>query len=196
MDKPRKPPLDEAALERAGLHYLERFASGAVHFRRILERKLRRRNPGFAPPDAAQQAMIAALVAKCIRLGLLDDAAFARMKASTMAARGKPARIISARLAALGVDAAEIAAALDALAGDAGGPGAADFEAARRFARRRRFGPWRGVALDAARRNREIAAFARAGHAYGLARAIVEAPDEDTVAALAQDTGRLEGEMP
>lgn len=196
MDRPPKPPMDAAALERAGLHYLGRFSSGIEHFRRVLERKVRRRNPGFAPPDAGQQAMIEALVAKCRRLGLLDDAAFARTKAAAMAARGKPARTVAARLAAQGVDEAAIAGALDALAEDAGGRAVADLAAACRFARRRRLGPWRTVALDDARRKREIAAFARAGHAFGVARAIVEAADETDIAALGADMQRLEGEVP
>lgn len=57
----------------------------------------------------------AAAVAEMQRLGLLDDAAFARRKAESLAARHKSRREIAAKLAALGLDRELIADALDAL---------------------------------------------------------------------------------
>ena len=48
--------------------------------------------------------------------------------------------------------------------------------AALAFARRKRFGPWSGVAADRALREKQIAAMVRGGHGFALARAIVELP--------------------
>ena len=57
----------------------------------------------------------AAAVAEMQRLGLLDDAAFARRKAESLAAKHKSRREIAAKLASLGLDRELIADALDAL---------------------------------------------------------------------------------
>ena len=46
-------------------------------------------------------------------------------------------------------------------------------EAALRFARRRRIGPFASAAVDPKDREKALAAMVRAGHGFGLARAIV-----------------------
>ena len=58
---------------------------------------------------------------------------------------------------------------------------AAELEAARALARRRRLGPWRGPAERAARREKDLAALARAGFGLDLARQVIDA-DEDGAA--------------
>jgi regulatory protein len=51
------------------------------------------------------------------------------------------------------------------------------------FARRRRFGPFarEGTPTDPARRARELAAMARAGHDFTVAKRVLSAVDEDAV---------------
>lgn len=180
----RQPrPMTRQRLERAGYHYLERFASSRANMRRVLERKCRRSHADGAPLSTGEEDWIAEILARCEALGLLDDAAYAEMKARSLAARGKAGRHIRSWLAARGVGEDDIAQALDALACEAGGDAAADAARARRFARRRRMGPYRKQALDDARKRKEMGAFARAGFPFGLARAIIDATD---VAALDQ----------
>ena len=67
---------------------------------------------------------------------------------------------------------------------------AAAFAAALGFARRRRVGPYAsGPAADPALRERQVAAFARAGHAPGLARRILAIAPGDEAALAALDEG-------
>ena len=47
-------------------------------------------------------------------------------------------------------------------------------QAARAYAKRRRLGPYRRPDLRAAHRDRDLAALARAGFAYGLARRVID----------------------
>ncbi|MHA1114431.1 MAG: regulatory protein RecX, partial [Alphaproteobacteria bacterium] len=61
---------------------------------------------------------------------------------------------------------------------------AADLAAAIAYARRRRLGPWRVAAARAERRERDLAALARAGFNYDLARRVVDAPDTAAAEAL------------
>lgn len=59
---------------------------------------------------------------------------------------------------------------------------AVEEQAAQAYAKRRRLGPYRRPDQRAAHRDRDLAALARAGFAYGLARRVVdretEEPDE------------------
>lgn len=179
-------------LERAAYHYLQRFASSREGLRRVLERKVRRANEGFAPPDGEQTAWIAELVEKCEAMGLLDDAAYAAAKARGLARRGKSQRHIRSWLKARGLDEETIEGALRELAEDTGSTRTADVAAAMRLAKRRRLGPYRSGDLDATLRRREMGVLARAGFSLSLARAVIEATDEATLAELCDlDPSRL-----
>ena len=78
----------------------------------------------------------------------------------------------------------------DADAAIAAARGAA-IAAALGFARRRRFGPYAAAfAQDPAQRERQVAAFVRAGHAPGLARRILAiAPDDAEALAMLDAEG-------
>lgn len=118
--------------------------------------------------------MVADLIARYRRAGLIDDAAFAQARAKTLHARGVARRAIAARLRAKGVGAAEIEAALAALADGETDAAEVDLAAARRTAQRRRLGPWRPAEQRAARRERDLAALARAGFPYPVAKAVID----------------------
>jgi regulatory protein len=57
------------------------------------------------------------------------------------------------------------------------------------FARRRRFGPFArdGAASDPAQRNRELAAMARAGHDFAIAKRVLNAADTAAAEELSAD---------
>src|SRR5204863_7148857 len=122
----------------------------------------------------AAGALIDALVARYRAAGLIDDAAYAVGRARSGLARGRSLRRIAAGLAAKGVGAADAAAALAALSTDGADP---DLAAACAFARRRRLGPFRRAPVVAADRQRELAAFARAGFERRAAEAVLACPD-------------------
>lgn len=189
-------------LERAAYHYLERYATSTNGFRRVLERKIRRTNTDFsADLSSEQQAWIDALVEKCTRLKFLDDQLYATAKARSLARHGKPVRTIRQWLAARGVKSTEIDHAINALANEQGGVKALDMAAACRFAQRRRFGPWRrddrGYAEpdaseqsrakhDKRKKDREIAAFSRAGFSWHQTMAVLDAGSIEDALALAE----------
>ena len=64
--------------------------------------------------------------------------------------------------------------------GKLGGDGYRERAAARRYAERRRLGPWRAdPARRSGRRDRDIAAMARAGFPVRLAISVIDGTDED-----------------
>src|SRR5262249_8206066 len=105
--------------------------------------------------------------------GFLSDRAYAEAKARSLAARGTSRAHIIANLASKGVATDAARAAVDRLSMEYEEPG---LEAARRYAKRRRLGPYRLV--DDARaecRSKDLAAMARAGFGGRIARQIIDA---------------------
>jgi len=172
-------PLTQQRLEQAALAYLQRYANSAEGLARVLRRRLTKAaRDGLAEASADD---VAAVVAKLQRLGLLNDALFAEGRAGRLARQGRSQRSIAQRLTAAGLGEAEVAQGLAAA-----GTGPAD-ELARAiaYARRRRLGPFRPARERADRRLRDMAALARQGFAYDLARRVVDAADEGALATLA-----------
>lgn len=165
-------------LENAALYYLERFATSAENLRRVLMRKVDKSVRAHGTDRDEGAAAIAGIVERFIRSGLLDDAAYARARVASLRRRGDGARTIHAKLRAKGVAKAEIDAALAGHAEDEGGEGA-EMAAAARLARRRKLGPYRDPAARADRRERDLAALARAGFSYDVARTVIDGGGED-----------------
>ena len=165
-------------LERWALGYLGRYASSAENLRRVLMRRARRYSS-----ETAQQAevLIEALIVRYRESGLLDDADYAAARVESLRRRGDSLKAIRARLAAKGVS-AEVA--VDAVAGLRDSAIDPDVTAACAFARRRRIGPFRRGSAD---RQRELAAFARAGFGRRVAQAVLACADENAIEALARD---------
>lgn len=175
---PRKPPprqYGQASLERAALHYLERFSSSAANLQRVLERKMRRRVPGGEEMPADAPAMIQAVIEKLKAQGWLNDEAYAEMKARSLHRRGASTRAIRQTLSLKGVAAETRDAALSAVEEEAGRD--LDLAAAIALARRRRLGPFRRDGRHE-HRDRDLAVLGRAGFPYDLARKVVDAEDE------------------
>lgn len=180
----KKPKKASAAyLERAALHYLERYASSSANLRRILMRRvLRSAEAHGTDPDEGART-IDALIARYQETGLLDDAGYSRMRAESLHRRGASARMTRMKLAAKGVATEDIDAALDALAETVKEP---DLAAAVNYARRRRIGPWRKTDR-ADYRERDLAALGRQGFGYDIAGKVVDAEDCDELEAEAAE---------
>ncbi|HKY94689.1 MAG TPA: hypothetical protein VJL84_05255, partial [Kiloniellales bacterium] len=86
-------PLTPERLEQAALAYLQRYANSAEGLARVLRRRLakasREGRAAAAPED------VAAVVAKLLRLGLLNDALFAEGRAGRLARQGRSQRSIA-----------------------------------------------------------------------------------------------------
>ncbi|OYW87433.1 MAG: RecX family transcriptional regulator [Sphingobium sp. 32-64-5] len=159
----RRSSLDSGALRDLALAYVGRFATSRARLARYLERKVTERGWGDEKgPD------IAGLVSHFVELGYVDDGAYARMKGASMERRGLGARRIGAALRADGIGETE---RLDSEAQARRGAWAA----AEIFARRKRIGPYAREAADRPLRDRQLAAFLRAGHSMDMARRWVDA---------------------
>lgn len=161
--RPRKPrpPLDAERLNELMLAYVARFATSRAKLKSYLGRKLRERGwagPGEPPTEA--------LVEKAAGAGYVDDAAFALGKARSLTQRGYGSRRVRQALLEAGIEDADGQAARDHASDES-------VEAALRFARRRRFGPFAVEAADPLLRERQLAAMLRAGHDFRLAKAIL-----------------------
>ena len=107
--------------------------------------------------------------------GFLSDKAYAESKARSLVARGTSRAHILANLASKGVGGDDARAALEQVALEYEEP---ELEAAQRYARRRRIGPYRlDAEARAAARNKDLATMARAGFASRIARQVIDAED-------------------
>ena len=175
---PRPPrvirPLDQARLEELALAYVARFATSTGKLMQYLRRKLRERGwesatEGETGPDLAE------LVARFIAAGYVDDAGFARGRASGLRRRGFGDRRIEQSLRGAGIGDEDRAAAR----GDA----AQARHAALVLARKRGFGPFEAGRPDAgrpdpAKRQKQFAAMLRAGHPLDSVRFLIDAASE------------------
>lgn len=176
------PEADADEWHEAALAYLGRFASSAENMRRVLRRRALReaRRTGGNPDWSRIEPIIETVIARLARAGLIDDASYAGLRTETLHRRGEPARRIRARLAAKGVARDAIDDALEDL--KARDPDA-DFRAACRLVLRRKLGPCRPKSARAAWQSRDLAALARAGFDYAVARRALELADEAAVRA-------------
>jgi regulatory protein len=160
-ERTKRPPLDPVRLGELALGYVGRFATTRARLSSYLERKVRERGwAGQMPPD------FEAVAERLASLGYIDDAAFALSKARSLTARGYGSRRVRQSLRAAGVGEEDCEPARELAQAGA-------VESALHFARRRRIGPFATGEADRAARERELAAMVRAGHGFGLAKAIL-----------------------
>ena len=177
--KPPRKPIDPARLDELALSYVSRFATSRAKLKTYLVRKLRER--GWAGEG---EPPVEALADRLTRLGYVDDRAFALAKARTLTARGYGSGRVRQALAQAGIGEEHSADARELASAEA-------YESAVRFARRRGLGPYADTKADARGRERAIAAMVRAGHSYGIARALIDlgpgdVPDSEELSNLAR----------
>jgi regulatory protein len=168
LKEARKPPrkVTTAYLERAAKSYLERFASSSENLRRVLARKVERRCRERGEDAAPFLALVADVVERCVRSGLVDDARYAEARTASLRRRGGSSRAIRAKLAAKGVGREVLNEAVTASAEE-------ERTAAHALARRRRLGPYRPGDRKAFR-DKDLAAMARAGFSFDVARSVID----------------------
>lgn len=168
-------------LKRAALHYLDRYLASEQDLRRVLDRRIRRAmaaDPALAgsDPDAAEARQawraaavgdIDAVVAACVRTGLIDDGRYVEAKAASGRRRGWSARRIAATLKAHGVDEGLVRAGLSTEDDEA------EIAAAMRLIVRRRIGP-AARTIGARDRQKDLAAVMRGGFSGAVARQALE----------------------
>jgi len=180
MRKPA-PPITARSLENAATFYLERYPSTAEGLRRILNRRVRKAEIAEAPIVVNVQQVIEAIVARFVHAGVLDDKAFAQTKARALHRRGTSDRLTRQKLKLAGIDAETLDTAMAGLDQELDtDPREREWRAAVALARRRRLGPFRQKDRKEYR-DRDLAAMARNGFAYELARKVIDAVGADAL---------------
>lgn len=176
--KPRIPrKITPERLANIALHYLERYASSSENLRRVLERRVYKASLHHDDLNTDTAAgWIDDLIKRYQDTGLLNDLTYAESRARSLMARGTAARVIRMKLMEKGVDGDTIDQALEALTEEAPDP---ELHAAIKLARRRRLGPYADPSKREEKKERDLAAMARSGFSYDMARRIIECDDKD-----------------
>jgi len=184
MRRRTPPAISQSALEKAALHYLERFAASTEQLRKVLQRRIKRAAMLGAEAEeaAAARREVENLLQRYLAAGLLDDRRFAAAQTQSLRRRGASRHGIRRRLTAKGVERELVEAALAEE-----GAAASELAAAGALARRRRLGPYRAESTRAAFRQRDLAALARAGFPLEIARRVLAAGDPEALERLIAD---------
>lgn len=167
----RKAPrrITEDYLHNAGLHYLQRFATGSENFRRVMIRKIDRSCRVHTEQDRETcLRMLDSLVEKFQRSGLLDDRTYIDGAVRSCRQKGLSERAIISRLQAKGIPAVTVTEAIAGIDGNMEGDG--ELLAAARYVRRRRLGAFAARERETAK---DMASLARAGYGYETAQKIL-----------------------
>jgi regulatory protein len=164
--------LSEKSLTNAALFYLRRYSSSVAQLRRVLQRKVKRAAREHGGDAEKALAWVDPLVERMVRAGYLDDERLAATKTASLRRAGKSTRAIRAKLRTKGL-------ASDLVERATTGGRAADEQAVWTFARKKKLGVFRPQAARAERRQRDLAALARAGFSYELAKRAVDGPSPE-----------------
>lgn len=168
-ERKARRPLNSDSLHELALTYVGRFATTRAKLARYLQRKVRER--GW---DGGGEPQVEAIVERLARLGYVDDAAYALSKSRALTGRGYGPRRVRQSLRAAGVGEDDCRPAGELAQAER-------VEAALRFARRRRIGPFAGHSVERDEREKALAAMLRAGHAFSLSKAILALDPGDEV---------------
>jgi regulatory protein len=181
--------LDEASLREAALRHLARFSATEAGLRRVLGNRIRRwaraaeqagLDPEAIAAEAAQaRARAAAIAARMVQTGAVDDAAFAVARARRLRGAGRSAAAALAHLAAKGVAAETARAALT----HEEVPD--EMTAALVLCRRRRIGPFAPEAPEAELRRKWQGILGRGGFSGDVARQVLRIDRAEAEARLA-----------
>ncbi len=170
--RPRK--VSARSLENVALHYLKRYAATVSQLKRVLVRRVDRSLRVHGGDRTEALGWVDALVEKLLRNGLINDSTYAGMKAQALRASGRSSRMIAQKLRMKGVSAELVQEKLAEATAEL-----SEEEAARIWARKKRLGPFRRGGQDRQEhRQKDLAALARAGFSFGIAKRVIDAAPE------------------
>ena len=184
-DVPMSIEKTETRLMNKAVHYLGRYSASEQRLREVLGRFAKRKLADTEPAELA--SVTNNVVEKCLRLGYIDDAAFAANQARGQRRQGKSTLAIRQRLRQHALDDAAITMALQTA--DANHQDA-EMMAAIHFARRRRLGPFFNGVPDERTRHRHMGSLARAGFSMAICRTVFDTNSIDDLEELERDAGQ------
>lgn len=174
-------PRTEQRLMNKAVHYLGRYIASQQRLREVLQRFAKRKLDAHDEADILRG--IEAVITDCIRLGYVDDAAFAMARARSKRRGGGSALAIRRSLAEHAIDQTIVDDAL-AAADETSRDG--ELAAALRLAARRRIGPYFRRGHDDDTRRKHLASLARAGFSFTIARSVMELDGPEAADRLAE----------
>lgn len=178
---PPRLPLTPDRLLLLAQDYVSRFGGPSQNLHRVLQRHVDRRLQELREAgdhDAAEAeglqwpVQIRQVVQQMVAAGAVDDDRFAEAAARVWAQKGIPEVMVQQRLAAKGIAAPARTQAITAVRADHP-DGDAALQTAHAYARRRGLGPYRRGDLQADRREKDLQAMLRAGHAFAVAKQVI-----------------------
>jgi len=168
----QRPParITRAYLLRSASRYLERWFAPRAHLRQLMMRRVRRSAAHHGDELDELEPILDEVLDHLERLGALNDQAFAEGKAQSLIRKGLPERAIRQKLSQKGVSSELVEQQLTARRESAED---AELDAALRYARRRRLGPWSTSAPSTDRPPRDLARMARAGFPYSVVQRVI-----------------------
>ncbi len=181
MKRPARP-ITAKYLLNAATFYLERYPASAEGLRRVLGRRIAKAKMADAPVMENVEQAIEGIVAKFVEAGVVNDKEFAQTKARALHRRGASSRLTRQKLRHAGVDGDTLDRAMAALDEELDtDPAQREWQAAVALARRRRLGPFRPEKDRKDKRARDLAAMARAGFPFEVARKVIDARDAESL---------------
>ncbi|MCH1474923.1 MAG: RecX family transcriptional regulator [Alphaproteobacteria bacterium] len=176
----------EQRLMNKAVHYLGRYSASRQRLREVLHRFAMRKLEAHEEVEISRA--IDAVLDDCIRLGYVDDAAFALSRARNKRRSGGSTLAIRRSLAehAIGQDLAnEALAAADEATSDG------ELTAALRLAARRRIGPYFTRQRDDDTYRKQLASLARAGFSFATAKAVMALDNAEEADELAESLRQM-----
>ena len=171
---PKKPKkITPDYLHNAGLYYLQRFSASRQHFRTVLMRKVKKscyEHKDQNYEDCA--ALVEETVQKFERAGLLNDELYTQGVVNSLRRQGKSKKVIVMKLQTRGISQDLAAEKLEAV--DSEKNGDADLIAAIMVTRKKKAGAFGNRDPE-----KTLAALARAGFSYDIAKKALEMSRED-----------------
>ncbi len=172
--KTRPPPeLTAGWLKAEALRHLQRWPASEQRIRQLLWKRVARAQRFHGGERAEAATVVEEAVAFLIETKMIDDGRFAQLWVDSLRRRGTSGRMIRQKLREKGVDSVHVEAAMAAYEDDDG----VDPEkaSALAYAKRRRLGAFR-IPYDESRerRQKDLAAMARAGFSYGVAQDVID----------------------
>ena len=167
------PPLSVKWLTLEAVRHLERWPASERRIRELLWKRVKRAQSFHGGTREEAAPLVADAMHALLESGMVDDARFAALWVSSLRRRGTSTRMIQQKLRTKGVAHEHIQSALNGYEDDDGED--AEVASARAYAKRRRLGPHRHPYDDSReRRQKDLAAMARAGFSYGVASDVLE----------------------
>jgi regulatory protein len=175
-DRPRRrvpKPMTKRRLRNIATHYFTQRTTTRGHLRRLLMNRIRTSLRHHEGSETEMAGWLDAILDDLERMGLLNDRAWATSRLERLRRQGHSERVIRTRLRAKLVPPALIDELLEDRPID-------PLEAAIRFARKRRIGPFR-EGDRAARRDKDLGKLARGGFPYDIAREVLDLDAEEAL---------------